>query len=421
MPKPQPYLERWRLEKLIEHGGNNSSKCTYATNNVYDLRLYCNDRDRKLAYLKNKNMIHQKSKLAFKMFFTTDCLEGCFYLDKAHTQMVFTSKVNPHAIIDAETAELKPPLAGNAISGQTQFTTQGLLQTPNCAFNYELSEVFWSVNGVDAQKTCFLDSEILGSIEASDNGALQALNNRRRSSKAKPQAPPEISIDEVSEPCLDSPRTPTPNEIKPPVDDSQAKPWVGMDTKQREAKRARSLKADTREAYKHELSSPKMTDEERDAIKGRQCTENEIAKGKARELKDINLNLRTDRKAHRKAWEKSEVDRKQWNVTKNAQKPAKLQIFAEDAQTDSFTSHTYFPVAFHDTKSWLKTTGTLEDYSQVRESRKRKANGVVQRVNDRVLKPNLKLKLTSWKQLVAEDETHFAFLQEKFRLDSRNL
>ena len=308
MSKPQPYLERWRLEKLEQQGGNNSGKCTHPTNNGYDLQLYCDDRNRWLTYLKHKNMIHQKSTLPFRMFFNADCLEGYFYLDKAYTQMVFTSKVNPHAIIDAETAELKPPAAGNAISVQTQFNNYGMLQENNCIFKHELTGDFWSVNGVDAQKTCFLDSEIQGCIEASDDDALEAVNHRRRSGKAKPKAPSENSIDKVSEPCLDSPRTPKVNEIKPALHVSLQKSWIGMVTKEQAAANAKKLKETCKARCKRELSSPKITQVERVTIEKRQKADNAIERRIASELKDYDEQRRAEKKKHKKEQQKMECN-----------------------------------------------------------------------------------------------------------------
>jgi hypothetical protein len=146
----------------------------------------------------------------------------------------------------------------------------------------------------------------------------------------------------------------------------------------------------------------------------------------ADDIKKTACDIRDKKKAFKLA-QKAEADAKRLAEYEAKQetdrrKVAEQTIVAEkERKKADFVSKGFFPYVDHTEAEWIHAMGDLLDYKSLREERKKAlSDGGYLRKNDRVLKPELQLTVMSWKQLIDEDELHFAFLKEDFRLESRN-
>ena len=80
-------------------------------------------------------------------------------------------------------------------------------------------------------------------------------------------------------------------------------------------------------------------------------------------------------------------------------------------------SEPFIPCMRFAEESWRDHHDDVEEseklYTEVREARRKVVDGKVVRKKDRVLHEGMTLKVTNWKDLVEEDETHFAMLMHR--------
>ena len=406
-----------------------------------------------------------------------------FFYDAALTRIVYVAKIGPHPRIDETTGDVLPQRAGNGNNARDHWRygmSEIVSPSNDLVIIRDMPVKIWDEYGEEALQTVFRPGETRWNEGVDVQASVHAINKRRQLQVLTPApvstmetdpTPEAASIsmnitdmDRADTPCestLFSPNTPQAHQLKSwqnvqqvyhpltpvsfaplslgtmsledPMPRKTRAPAAAVLTnsemvvmanwRKREPLKARTLRAKRLKLKAASLAAEVLAAAPITQTSAEKAADVRLAKilvksakDKAKELKH-NDKLVLDEKKHITTSRKVEKELKAAKKAEIADVPA-----IDPSPGRSFVSQAFFPYIDHDEAEWHRIIRDEDSYSQLREARtKINSDGYVMRKNDRVFKPAYRLTLTSWKAIIEDDESHFAFLQEKFRLDSRNL
>jgi len=468
--EPPPYLERRRIEE------GEYDKTKFPNKTCFVLHEFACDRENRLASLKAQHLVRKNSRLQFDMFFDHDGKKATnkyvFFFDKARTKIAYVAKINPHPRIHHTSGEMLPPLAGNGNHAYNEFLLYAAIQVPRPSSALriirDIPEKFWETYGMEADKTFLRAGETFWKDGAGAQSSIEHIIKRRRSqameieSASVPVASVAsvapvthaasftelrpISIDSPCDspcepPCKSPMRsigTPRAHQLKS-YPRAPSQPWTSQglvptgSTPKKDWKAVKPLKVRTKDAKllrsNAVIEAQKLLDTASVNLSPAQFKHHKqeakqkrkTARETAREEKASVVQAKQDKKQHAKTVKDEKDERAAAKIAMKAVvvEPA---VDEEGALTSpKFVSEAYFPYVSYDQGAWERKMDGLSEYNELRQARvKRGLGGEVMRKNDRVLKPGLKITLTSYKALCEEDDAWFAYLREQHRLDQRN-